>query len=500
VPVQFASFAYMLFLAVAVAVYFALPGIRSRALWLLAASYFFYFTLSTSWTLVLVAVTVVGYLSGRVLERTAPSEPARQERHRVRVILGSSIALVVGILFVFKYAVFTGELLNGGLSLFGSDATVPLLRLALPIGISFWTFQTIAYLVDVSRGSIPAEHNLPRYALFIAFFPHVAAGPIARGKQLLPQLAVRHTFSYEGMRSGLMLMLWGFFKKTLVADPLGVFVGSVFKDPHAYADSGLVLAAASVGFAIQIYCDFSGYTDIARGAARLFGVDLLRNFDRPYASRSVKEFWRRWHMSLMSWFKEYVYIPLGGSRVSRWRRYANILAVFALSGLWHGAGLTFLFWGLLNAVYQIAGELLAPLRERALALVRVTRNGRLHRALQTLTTFVLVTIGWVFFRADSLADAFYIVPRMFVPSAAFLGHLGSFEIGLGKPEVILTAAAALVVFVVDYVSSRVDLPGLVYRQPVVIRWAFYQVSTLIILVLGSYGPSLKSADFVYFKF
>ncbi|TDB37672.1 MAG: MBOAT family protein [Actinobacteria bacterium] len=497
---QFASLAYMLFLALTVAVYFALPGQRSRTLWLLGASYFFYFTLSGSWTLVLIAVTTVGYVGGRWLEAPAAGNDSPLESRRTRVVLGASIALVVGILFVFKYLAFAGGVLNSGLSLFRAGAQLPLITLALPIGISFWTFQTIAYLVDVARGSLPAERDLARYAVFIAFFPHVAAGPIARGSQLLPQLAGQRRFSFEGMRSGLLLMLWGFFKKALVADRLAVFVAAVFKDPHAYADSGLVLAAASVGFAVQIYCDFSGYTDIARGAARIFGVDLLKNFNRPYAARSIKEFWRRWHMSLMGWLRDYVYIPLGGSRVSRSRRYANIIAVFALSGLWHGAGLTFLFWGLLNGCYQIFGELTEPIRERVIAAARIERDGRVHRVLQTVTTFVLVTVGWVFFRADSLADAFYIVPRMFVPTAAFLQHLSSFKIGLDLPEVALTAIAATTVFAVDYLSAKIDLPSLVYRQPVVVRWAFYQLATLVVLVFGAYGPSLKSADFVYFKF
>jgi D-alanyl-lipoteichoic acid acyltransferase DltB (MBOAT superfamily) len=498
--VQFASFTYMLFLAVAVAGYFALPGPRSRTVWLLAASFAFYTSLSASWTMVLVAVIAIGYVSGRTLERLSRQPSDSGIPPRSKAVLGASVALVVGVLFVFKYAGFAGGLLNGGLSLVGSDARFPLLTLALPIGISFWTFQTIAYLVDVARGSLSAERNVFRYALFISFFPHVAAGPIARGGQLLPQLAERHRFSYEGMRSGLLLMLWGFFKKTLVADPLSVFVAAVFKDPRVYEDSGFVLAAASVGFAIQIYCDFSGYTDIARGAARLFGVELLRNFDRPYAARSIKEFWRRWHMSLMGWFKDYVYIPLGGSRVSSGRRYANILAVFAISGLWHGAGMTFVIWGLLNGVYQIIGELLMPLRQRVLAAVRIAQDGRLHRVLQTVTTFVLVTIGWVFFRAGSLADALYIVPRMFVPTTAFLKNLRAFEIGLEPAEVALTAVAAATVFAVEYLAARIDLPTLVYRQPVALRWAFYQLSTLAVVILGSYGPSLKSADFVYFKF
>lgn len=498
---QFASVAYMLFLALAVAVYYALPGPRSRTFWLLAASYFFYYTLSTSWTLVLLGVTLAGYVFGRLLERSGPAQAETPMSRRTKTTLAAGITLILGVLFVFKYLAFAGALANRGLGFVGSSATVPLLRLALPIGISFWTFQTISYLVDVARGSLSAEHDLPRYALSVGFFPHVTAGPIARGGQILPQLAQKHRFSYEGMRSGLLLMLWGFFKKLLVADPLSVFVGAVFADPHVYADSGLVLAAAAVGFSIQIYCDFSGYTDIARGASRLFGVELMRNFDRPYASRSVKEFWRRWHMTLMGWLKDYVYIPLGGSRVSRGRRYANILAVFALSGLWHGAGLTFIAWGLLNGAYQIAGEVLAPVRARALAISHLRRDGWIHTALQTATTFVLITVGWVFFRADTLTDALYIVPRMFVPTTAFLADLGgSFDIGLSRPEVILTAVAAFVVFAVDFLSSRIDLPRLVYRAPLPVRWAFYETALLVVVIFGHYGPAFKAADFVYFKF
>lgn len=497
---QFASFTYMLFLAIAVAVYFALPNARARTSWLLVTSYFFYATLSARGTLVLAAVTLLGYTAGRLLERLRSDADEARRKQRTRTALAVSVSLVVGVLAVFKYAGFAAGALNAGLGILGSAARTPVLALALPIGISFWTFTTIGYLVDVARGTIRAEHNLVKYAVFVSFFPHVTAGPIPRGGQLLPQLAERHRFSFEGIRSGLLLMLWGFFKKTVVADPMGVFVSSVFRDPRAHADSGLVLAAAAVGFAIQIYCDFSGYTDIARGAARLFGVDLLRNFDRPYTARSIKEFWRRWHMSLMSWLKDYVYIPLGGNRVPQVRRYLNVLAVFALSGLWHGAGFTFLVWGVLNGLYQVFGELLAPIRRRLRATARIAENGRFHRALQVATTFVLVTIGWVFFRADSLADAVYIVPRMFVPTAAFLSDLRSFDIGLTLPEVVLTAAAVVFVFGTEHVAARVDLPALVYRQPVAVRWALYQLATLAVVVFGSYGPSLKTADFVYFKF
>jgi D-alanyl-lipoteichoic acid acyltransferase DltB (MBOAT superfamily) len=226
----------------------------------------------------------------------------------------------------------------------------------------------------------------------------------------------------------------------------------------------------------------------------------MRNFDRPYASRSIKEFWRRWHMTLMSWLKDYVYIPLGGSRVSKGRRYLNILAVFAFSGLWHGAGLTFLVWGLLNGAYQIIGEWLAPLRDRVAGLLGIRPDGRLRHVLATATTFVLATVAWVFFRAGSLSDAVYIVGHMFVPTAAFLRDLRAFDIGLSIPEVVRTAIAVPVVFGIDWLSSRTDLPGWLYRRPLVLRWAIYELGLLTVVIFGQYGPAFKAADFVYFKF
>ena len=282
---QFSSGPYLVLLAFSVIGYFLLPGPRTRAVCgLLLVSSGFYLTLSPGSFVVLLCVAAVSYLTGYILDVPETAEESRAWNSR-RIILVISLVLMVGALVVFKYLGFLGTISNAVLGFAGLSASLPIIRLALPIGISFWTFQTISYLVDVARGTLPAEHNLPRYALSVGFFPHVTAGPIARGAAILPQLAEKHRFSYEGMRSGLLLMLWGFFKKLLVADPLSVFVGAVFADPRAYADSGLVLAAAAVGFSIQIYCDFSGYTDIARGASRLFGVELMRNFDRPYASR-----------------------------------------------------------------------------------------------------------------------------------------------------------------------------------------------------------------------
>jgi D-alanyl-lipoteichoic acid acyltransferase DltB (MBOAT superfamily) len=496
---QFSSVVYLLFLAMAAIVYFLLPGPRSRTAWLLAASYAFYYSMSAAWTAVLALVTLVGFAFGLLIERAGPATPSSPIPPRTRRWLAAGIVVVVATLCFFKYAGATSWMLRQSLSLVDAGGRFSAIRLVLPVGISFWTFQTIAYLTDIAKGNLPAEKNLSRYALFIAFFPHVAAGPIARGGQLLPQLAEKHAFSYEGMRSGLLLMLWGFFKKLVVADPLGVSANTMFKDPHAYAHEPLVLLAGVLAFAVQLYCDFSGYTDIARGSARLFGVDLLPNFDRPYFSRSVKEFWRRWHMSLMGWLKDYVYIPLGGSRVPVWRRRLNVLAVFAISGIWHGAGLTFLFWGLLNGAYQLAGEILAPARAALRRVLRLNPDGGLVAFVQTATTFMLIAVAWVFFRASSIADAFYILGHL-LPMNITTHTRGLLALGLPNAQLKTAVAGTAVVFAAEWLQIRMSLTEWLFRLPTPARWFAYQAAILAVVVFGYYGPVYSAAAFAYFKF
>jgi len=489
---QIASVVYLAFLGAVAIAYFALPGVRTRTLLLLGASLAFYYSLSPRWAGVLLLVIAVGYVGGEAIELAGGDAGSRKRRAAVFVVA------VVAILAFFKYAGVSSAAVNPALGLVGMQP----LRLALPIGISFWTFLTIAYLVEVAKGAVPAERNLPRYALFVSFFPQVSAGPIASPKALLPQLAQKHRFSYDKMQSGLLLVAWGFAKKLLVADPLGVLVQSVYHHPQRYTGghNGLILGVASIAFAVQIYCDFSGYTDIVRGSARLFGIELLRNFDRPYFARSVKEFWRRWHMSLMEWLKRYVYIPLGGSRVPTWRRYANILAVFLLSGIWHGAGLTFVAWGVLNGAYQVLGDATAPLRDGLVRILGVDRETTLYRAFQTALTFVLVTMAWVFFRAESLGDALYILPRMFAPTFHVLTDGSLDRLGLTHPQLVAVVVSALCVFAVEYVATRTYLIPFVKRQSLPLRWSAYLALIFAIVVFGYYGPAYNAAGFAYFKF
>ncbi len=499
---QFSSGPYLVLLALVVSTYYLLPGARSRAVWLLLASCGFYVLLSPRSIAVLAAVALLGYISGLLLEQPDGSSAGSVASSQRRTLMRTSVFLMVGTLIAFKYLGFVGTLSNQPLAAGGLASSIPILRLALPLGISFWTFQTIAYVVDVYRGTTEAVRNPVYYFASVAFFPIVTAGPITRVQALVRQLETRHRFSYENMQSGLLLIGRGFFKKLVIADRLVVFVDTVFSHPRDYyvPEGGSVLLVAAVFFAFQLYFDFSGYTDIVRGSARLFGVELPINFRAPYFARSVRVFWRRWHISLMDWFKEYVYIPIGGSRTTPLRHYANLLVVFGLSGIWHGAGLTYLAWGLLNGVYVISSVAFAGVRGRVVALLRINRDTLTHRVFQTVMTFTLITIAWVFFRANSIADALYIVPRMFVPTPWAFTDGQMLKQGLGASELFVAVAAAGTVFAGEWVSLRVDLLDALRSQPLVYRWAVYYALIMTIVLLGAYGGTYSAADFLYFKY
>ena len=327
----FNSCEYLIFLPVVFALYWLFPQ-KYKWILLLGASYYFYMSWKAEYLALIVFVTVVSYAAAFLIENT-------------RSILGRRIILIIGILislsllFVFKYFNFIALSINGVLESFRREARIPLLEVILPVGISFYTFQTMSYVVDVYRGKVSAEKNLGIYATFVSFFPQLVAGPIERTSNLLPQIKRNHYFEYSKAVYGMRLMLWGYFKKLVIADNLSPFVERVFNDPYSY--NGFALLLSTIFFTFQIYCDFSGYSDIAIGTAKLFGIDLMTNFKSPYYSTSIKEFWSRWHISLSTWFKDYVYIPLGGNRVSKLRNYFNYLITFLISGLWHGANWTF---------------------------------------------------------------------------------------------------------------------------------------------------------------
>lgn len=385
---------FLLFYPIAVLLYFLLPK-RARTPMLLIASYYFYACYQVELIFLILGTTLISFLSALIIEGT-------QRVWLKRLMLTLSLVSCLGVLFFYKYFNFVSDTAFGIISLFGGTPTKFELDLLLPVGISFYTFQTLSYVVDVFRGDIRAERSFTVYALFVSFFPQLVAGPIERPSNLIPQLRAEHKFDRADFESGAKHMLIGFFKKVAVADMLAPTVNAVYNNVEAATAPAIIIA--TLLFAVQIYCDFSGYTDIAIGAARIMGIRLMKNFDRPYTAASIKEFWARWHISLSGWFRDYLYIPLGGSRVGRLRHLFNLFLVFLLSGLWHGADLTFVLWGALHALYRIVGELTANPRARLLSGLGYTSDSRPVLYVRRALTFILVCFAWLFFRANSISE------------------------------------------------------------------------------------------------
>jgi D-alanyl-lipoteichoic acid acyltransferase DltB (MBOAT superfamily) len=480
----FNSIHFLFFFPVAVTVYFALRH-RLRWGWLLAASYYFYMCWRPEYVVVLWAITLIDFLAG--IQIGASRTPARR-----RAFLVLSLASNLSLLFAFKYYNFFNDSLRASFQLFDLSYPIPVADVLLPVGISFHTFQAMSYTIDVYRGRQQPERNLGLFALYVAFFPQLVAGPIERPGHLLPQFRVEHRFDYVRVTDGLKLMAWGFFKKLVVADRLAPYVDEVYARPEQFDAGRLILA--TYFFAFQIYCDFSGYSDIAIGAAQVMGFELTENFRRPYFAASIREFWRRWHITLMSWFRDYLYIPLGGNRVARPRYFANILTVFLLSGLWHGANWTFVVWGLLHAAYIVTSSLTEGLRTRARAASGLGRHPGLERALGGIATFHLVAFAWVFFRADTLGDALLILRRIF--SGASFGAFGFTLPEFDALELGIAAAAIVTLLALETLQERRRVRQLLARQPVWARWACYGAAILLILLFGEFDER----EFIYFQF
>lgn len=396
----FNSAEFLVFFPVAVILYFLTP-VRWRWLLLLTASYYFYGSWRVEYLGLLMLSTVVDYSTGLGLEAAGANQRRRQ------LILSASLATNLGLLLVFKYFNFFLDSVNQISARFNLFAQLPELRILLPVGISFYTFQSLAYTISVYRGTLPAERHLGKFAVYVAFWPQLVAGPIEKPGKLLPQFHEHHRFSWTNLGSGLGLMLWGFLKKIVIADRLAIYVNQVYNSPGQY--DGLALLIATYLFAFQIYCDFSGYSAIAKGAAQVMGFELMNNFDRPYLSASIREFWQRWHISLSTWFRDYVYIPLGGNRDHQLR---NLFLTFLVSGLWHGANWTFVIWGALHGFYLVASIVTRSVRARLTALSGLDRAPRLLHLLRVATTFHLVLFAWIFFRANSAADVWLVCSKI----------------------------------------------------------------------------------------
>lgn len=489
----FNSLHFVVFLPVVIALHHAIPS-RWRWLLLLTASYYFYMSWRIGYAALIVVSTLVDYHVALRMEACA-APPAR------RRLLSAGIAINLGLLFSFKYYNFFGSNLSRSLEFLGSSWKLPALDVLLPVGISFYTFQTMSYTIDVYRGERPAERRLGVFALYVAFFPQLVAGPIERSTRLLPQFLEERRFDPREMVRGAELVLWGMFKKVAIADRLALYVDQIYGNPASYHGAPVVLA--TYFFAFQIYCDFSGYTDIAIGAARMLGYDLMVNFRHPYFAESIGEFWRRWHISLSSWFRDYVYVPLGGNRVAPARWCANIMCVFVLSGLWHGANWTFLVWGVLHGTYLLFARWTGPVRRRLAQKVGLSRFPVIHRFARIAVTFHLVLAGWVLFRADGLGDALLIFRQMALldPSGWHVNVLlpsgGRWQVAdLGRFELLVSVSAILLLVSVELLQRRGVIEVVAPAGPRLLRWGTWYALLLALVLIGSFGGT----EFLYFQF
>ena len=508
----FNSLDYIIFLPVVVIVYYAVPD-RIKHIWLLIASYYFYMCWNAGYALLILFSTAVTYLSGLLLEREKSRTDADSSRKAVRkkLIVAAGFLLNLGMLCFFKYTGLLLESLKSILALFRITLHVPEFDILLPVGISFFTFQALGYMMDVYRGETYAERDFFRYALFVSFFPQLVAGPIERSKNLLKQLAVPRRFSFARAKEGLLLMLWGFFLKIVIADRAAMLVDAVYGDVSAYG--GWYYLIATLVFAVQIYCDFSGYSIIAMGTAKMLGIQLMDNFDAPYFSCSVAEFWRKWHISLTSWFKDYLYIPLGGSRKGKIRKYVNQMIVFLVSGLWHGASFTFVIWGAINGLFQIVGEITNPVRERLAGFFHMHRDSAAHRFVSGIITFFLIDFSWIFFRAGSLDDAARIIKGILSPGSpvAFLqsvlqkANAGTVPGEHGLEALVLDVALVCFCIILLAFADWKKHRGVVLRERIMAQDTWFQslvivVAVCCILLFGIWGPGYSQSAFIYFQF
>ncbi len=477
----FNSLEFVVFFPVVVAVYFLLP-FRFRWAWLLLCSYAFYMVWNVPYVLLLLASTAVDYWAGL---NVAPSKGRGAFRRKMFLLL--SLVANFGILGVFKYFNFFSASLNRLLETAGVNYVIPHLDVLLPLGISFYTFQTLSYTLDVYRGKMAPQKHLGVFALYVAFFPQLVAGPIERATHLLPQFFKKHEFDYERACDGFKLMLWGFFQKIVIADRLAYFVNLVYGDPQGWR--GLPVYLATNFFAFQIYCDFAGYSDIAIGAAKVMGFDIMENFRRPYFASSIADFWRRWHISLSTWFRDYLYIPLGGNRVSVRRWHFNLMVVFVVSGLWHGANWTFVVWGALHGLYMLGAIWTEDMRGRVKRMLRLDLHPGVLRFLQAAVTYHLVLLAWVCFRARTLGEAGVLVRNML-----------TFDIGTRFPyknfDFIVSLGCIGLLLLVHGLQTRWRLRDLIAGWPKALRWSFYYFVFLVIIFLGKF----EGVEFIYFQF
>jgi len=452
-----------------------------RNVFLLASSYLFYGWWDWRFLFLIAFSSIIDYTIGEKIH-TAVNLKIKKR------YLATSLFVNLGLLAYFKYANFFIDSFISSFRLFGANIDQVSLNIILPVGISFYTFQTLSYTIDIYRGKLAPSKDALSFFTFVAFFPQLVAGPIERASHLLPQFHKTYRFNYTAVKSGVLLMAFGLFKKMVIADRLAIIVNEVYSSPTDHGGQDLIIA--TVFFAFQIYCDFSGYSDIAIGISRTLGFDLMKNFETPYFASSITDFWRRWHISLSSWFKDYVYIPLGGSRKSEFRVYLNLFFVFVVSGLWHGAAITFIIWGFIHGCFIVA--------EKACSNhgLIIKKDSVLKKTVFTLFTFVIVCFAWIFFRAKSFSDSIYIASNLFNFNTGFKNF---YHLGLKYHEFYFEIIIIVLLLLFDFIHRKYNAVILLNKTPFLLRSLVYLVIIYAIFIFGIYGEGSVS-EFIYFQF
>ena len=489
---NFNSIEFLIFYPIVLLLNYIVP-LKYRWIALLAFSYYFYMSWNPSLIFLILFTTLVSWVCSLIIEKT-------DKQAVKKLCITVTLLICLGVLFFFKYYNFLANSFSALLTLFGTPNTDFTLNLILPVGISFYTFQTLSYAIDVYRGDVKTERHFGYYALFVVFFPQLVAGPIERPDNLIPQLKAEHKWNNEDALAGFKRMVVGFFKKVVVADLLANYVNVIYNDVENATGLGVVIA--SVMFAVQIYCDFSGYTDIAIGCARIMGYRLMQNFDRPYCAKSIKEFWNRWHLSLSTWFRDYLFFPLGGSRCSTLKRYRNVMIVFLVSGLWHGADWTYVIWGALHGVYQVLGYITINARKKMFEKFGWNWDSKWHGMLQTAVTFVLADFAWIFFRANNTAELGVLLNRLFTSWSVPMSEVFD-TMGLTLTGAVISVLSVAIMVILDRLVRHNEQPqpdgtlrstlaisngkSLVYVWAIIIAW--------MVLLAGD-----GSSSFIYFQF
>ena len=497
----FNSMDFLVFFPLVVIVYFVIPA-KVRWVWLLVTSYFFYACWNPQYIFLLAFSSVITYLSGILMGYIKKQQWGdRRKSMLLNISVAVGLFFNLFLLFYFKYFAFAISSANRIGNYIGLYLKIPIYDIILPIGISFYIFQTIGYMVDVRRGKIKEERNFFRYALFVAFFPQLLAGPIARSSNFLPQVNKPTFFDVENVREGLLTMAYGLFLKVVVADRIAVIVNSIYS---GWADeNGMSILTATILYAFQIYCDFEGYSQLAVGSAKVLGYNLTSNFNTPYLCTSVQDFWKRWHISLTSWFREYLYIPLGGNRKGRGRKYLNTMIVFLLSGLWHGASWHFVIWGGINGFYNIVQDATKRTRENVYKFFRINTNAFLWKIFCAGVTFGLVDLSWLFFRAGGVMLALKMLKRIYLDFNIGFLCLDSFYNIFGTTRnFAIIIISLIVVLIVDMVRRMgFSIQRYILEQQIIYRWVIYFAIVGTIFIFGTYGGGYEQqAQFIYFQF